>query len=112
MRAQAFVIVFGIPLGLLALALIQPGQLDDLPVLCLWRRLTGRPCFGCGTTHALSALMHGDLQDALHYNRIIAIVVPVGIWIWVAQLRVLWSGKGRPPEAAPTQTNTPKRGGA
>jgi hypothetical protein len=108
LRTQALVIAIGVPFGLLVLALIQPEQLDDLPGLCVWKRLTGRPCFGCGTTHAVSALMHGDLSAAARYNRIIFIVVPVGIWIWLAQLRLLWAT--RTPkltvvEAKPSENN-------
>lgn len=109
MRLQALVIVVGIPLGLLALALIQPGQLDDLPVLCLWRRFTGRTCFGCGITHALSAVMHGDVQGAIRYNRLVTILVPVGVWLWVAQVRVLWTTRSRSTDAAaPTQASPRK----
>src|SRR5436309_856413 len=109
MRAQALVIVLGIPVGLLVLGLIQPEQLDELPGLCLWKRVTGRPCFGCGTTHALSALMHGDLSAAARYNRIVYILVPVGMWIWLAQLRILWTGK--PTSAPPPDTTSPKAKG-
>jgi Protein of unknown function (DUF2752) len=108
LRAQALVIAIGVPLGLLVLALIQPEQLDDLPGLCVWKRVTGRPCFGCGTTHAVSALMHGDLSAAARYNRIVFIVVPVGVWIWLAQLRILWAARTPKPivvEADSSQTN-------
>lgn len=90
LRAQALLIVLGIPLGLLVLSFVTPEQLDDWPGLCLWKRLTGHPCPGCGTTHAVSALMHGDLPAAARYNRIIYVLVPVTLWLWIAQLRVLW----------------------
>lgn len=43
---------------------------------CLFHRLTGCHCPGCGTTRALHALVHGDLLGALHDNAVLVLVLP------------------------------------
>ncbi len=35
---------------------------------CLFRRLTGYDCPGCGTQRAIHAMLHGDFRAAWHYN--------------------------------------------
>ncbi len=92
LRFQARVVVFGLPLGMLVLSLMPPEQLDQLPGLCLWKRLSGHPCPACGTTHALCSVAHGDWSQAGGYNRNVYVLVPALIWIWFAQVRWLWWG--------------------
>ncbi|MBF0313384.1 MAG: DUF2752 domain-containing protein [Oligoflexia bacterium] len=42
--------------------------LDRLPDLCLFHRITGLRCPGCGMTHALVSLSRGDFQSAFYFN--------------------------------------------
>lgn len=35
---------------------------------CVFKRLTGYDCPGCGTQRALHALLHGRIAEAWHYN--------------------------------------------
>jgi hypothetical protein len=71
------------PLALLAL---PTRWLAATPQLCLFRRVTGRPCPGCGMTHALSRLAHGDLPGAWRYNRRVVIVAPLLLGVWTRSL--------------------------
>ena len=89
---QAGVIVLGTLVGVIALALVSPDQLDRLPHWCLWSRLLGHPCPACGTTHALCCLCHGDFRHALSYNRNVIVVAPVLVGVWLGQLRTLRRG--------------------
>jgi len=36
--------------------------------LCMFHRITGLQCPGCGMTRAFHALMHGHISEALEYN--------------------------------------------
>ena len=35
---------------------------------CMFHRMTGLYCPGCGATRALSAMLHGDVKESLHNN--------------------------------------------
>lgn len=51
---------------------------------CLFHEWTGRPCFTCGTTRALTALTHGQAATALRANPL-AVLAVVGAVIWVVR---------------------------
>jgi hypothetical protein len=44
---------------------------------CLWRCVTGWPCAGCGGTRALDSLLRGSATDALLFNPVVVLCVPV-----------------------------------
>jgi hypothetical protein len=96
-RVQALVLLACIAVGLTALRLMSPQQLDQMPQTCLWSRLLGRPCPGCGSLHALSALLHGDLSLAWGYNPNVVLVAPLLVVIAFTQARFLWRSRRRPP---------------
>ncbi len=75
---------FGVGLLLLpiALAVMPVSTLDHTPTLCLWRIATGHECYGCGITHAVVSVLHGNFVEAWQYNRGIVIVMPVLIYLW------------------------------
>jgi hypothetical protein len=85
----AWALVLGIPGGLAILARASPENLNQLPRLCLWSRLFRQPCPACGTLHALCALLHGDLSQALGFNRNVVVLAPLLAWIWFRELGVL-----------------------
>ena len=47
---------------------------------CLFHQLTGLYCIGCGTTRALSALLHGDVAAAFSYNAFMLIWLAWPVW--------------------------------
>ena len=96
-QVQALVLLACIAGGLTVLRLLSPQQLDQLPRLCLWARLLGRPCPGCGTLHALCALLHGNFSQAWSYNPNVVLVVPLLAVVAMAQVRFLWRRWRRPP---------------
>jgi hypothetical protein len=59
-----------------------PTQYGFYPI-CPIHQYTGWLCPGCGMTRALAALMRGNLREALHWNPLIAILVP-GLITWLA----------------------------
>jgi len=62
-------------LGALALRLFPPWRYPIYPA-CPIRALTGWRCPGCGTTHALAAMLAGHWMDAWHYNPMAVVVYP------------------------------------
>ena len=47
-------------------------------------------CPGCGSTRALHALLHGNLQGALHYNFLFTLLAPVAFaWLGFCCYRVI-----------------------
>ena len=83
--AMVFVAVVGL------LFAVDPEQAWYLPP-CLFHRLTGWYCPGCGMTRALHALLHGHLGVALRDNALVTVAVPAGIAWGLWQLRALGTG--------------------
>ncbi|MGW4895235.1 DUF2752 domain-containing protein [Kitasatospora sp. NPDC004240] len=83
------------PLGLLAAGLAGsaylwsrdphlPGQL--LP-FCVWRRVTGLECPGCGGTRMAYDLLHGDLAAAWRDNAVLLLALPLVALLYLTWLR-------------------------
>ena len=44
---------------------------------CVFHRMTGLDCPGCGSLRALHALLHGDFAAALHFNAFLVLSLPL-----------------------------------
>ncbi len=69
---------------------------------CLFHRVTGLYCPGCGTTRALHALSHGRLLAALGYNPLAVLLLPplsYACLCWVVDR--LWGRRLPRPELGP-----------
>lgn len=55
---------------------------------CQLHSLTGLHCPGCGTTRAVHSLLNGNIEQAIAWNPITLIVVPI---LAIALIRSLWS---------------------
>jgi len=64
--------------------------------LCPMLRMTGLKCPLCGGTHAVLALLRGDLPSAVWYNPMVTAAVPVGLWIYLRLVRYCF-GRGPGP---------------
>jgi hypothetical protein len=54
--------------GLVVAGVASPATIEDGPILCPFRLITGLPCPGCGLTRSWVYLAHGQLGDALRAN--------------------------------------------
>lgn len=76
------VVLIGVPLVVLASLLYQPWAHDG-PVICLFRRVTGAPCPGCGMTRSFCALGHGQWRAALGYHPLGPALYAVMLATWL-----------------------------
>lgn len=89
MKSQGNLLLAGIALAAVAtggmfLFLNDPARCAWYPP-CLWHRLTGLYCPGCGSTRALYCLAHGDLAGACQKNLLLVLALPVvGLWLAAA----------------------------
>lgn len=74
--------VFGL-FGAALLHLFDPTENDGLYPTCPFLLMTGLQCPGCGTTRALAALTHGDVLGAISMNLLLAIMLPVLVFLYV-----------------------------
>jgi len=65
-------------LAVLVLMAVPPEVLARGPDLCLWKHLFRiQACPACGSTRALAAFFHGQLTQALAYNRNVLLTGPL-----------------------------------
>ena len=68
-------------------ALVPMSWLEGAPGVCLIKRVTGRPCWGCGMTRAIASLLRGRFRQAVRYNPRVVIVGPLLGYLWLKELR-------------------------
>lgn len=115
-RAVGAVVAAGSAAALTAAFAIGPHAVTHGPDICVFRRLTGLPCPGCGLTRSWVMLAHGDIARAFAFNvvgpvlfAVTVVALVVGGWAvisgrrpaarralgWAAAvLVVLWLGYG------------------
>lgn len=69
--------------GALAVVYKFPPAENTFYPRCMFFEATHLLCPGCGSTRALHALLHLDLQSALHYNALFTALAPV-VLLWLA----------------------------
>ena len=74
-----------LPAGLVTFLFLHQfgGRMAELFPACLFRRMTGFYCPGCGNTRSVLALLHGDIFTSLRYN-----ITPVVLGIVLSLLYV------------------------
>lgn len=75
-----------VTVALLAVSVwIWAGDAVPAQPFCIFRHLTGVPCWGCGMVRVMQLLMHGKMIEALMLNPLsvlACIMVVVGMVIW------------------------------
>lgn len=79
--------------GLLLLYFLADARKGGFPACPFWS-LTKLYCPGCGSQRGLSALLHGDLTDALRYNLLLVAAIPILAFNGYTHLK---KDKQRPP---------------
>jgi hypothetical protein len=69
----------------LAIYLFPPGSFWFYPQ-CLFHKITGLNCPGCGGLRAAHQLLHGHLKEAFALNPLLVLIAPALAWFGVAQV--------------------------
>lgn len=68
--------------------LFDPLESPYMPQ-CLFKRLTGLSCPGCGSQRVLHALLHGNLAAAFRANALLVVSIPAIAWLaWLETRRL------------------------
>ena len=79
-------LVFGI-VGLLFIYLVKPGG-DGIYPKCPTRIFMGLNCPGCGTLRAVHSLLHLNFKEAVKFNLLLVVLLPIliyGITVYLAE---------------------------
>jgi hypothetical protein len=68
-----------IALGLFVVSVYPPTE-NSLYPKCTLHKYTGLHCPGCGLTRSVYSLLHGDVMQALAYNILWPIILPLVLW--------------------------------
>jgi hypothetical protein len=77
-----FFLCIGILLIPVAMYFVPLEWLKNQHSVCLFRNLTGHECWGCGMTRAMFSAIHFKFHDAVNFNRLSPVVIPLLIYIW------------------------------
>ena len=66
---------------------IPTRWIERHPVPCLFTAVLGVRCPGCGMTRAVSCAAHGRFRDALRYNPLVVLVLPLATFEWLRLMR-------------------------
>ena len=78
-------IIFFIIINVMLLTLLYciPINSENLSMICIIKRITGKECWNCGMTRAFLSVLHLDLKTAYQYNSKVLIVFPLTIGIYL-----------------------------
>ena len=65
------------------LYLVPLDWLSKQNTICLFKNIFGIDCYGCGITRAVLSGLHFNFEDAINYNIMVVIVLPLLIYIWI-----------------------------
>ncbi len=83
-----------VPISSSILYTYSPKQHSYIP--CPFNWLTDLHCPGCGATRCTHALLHGDIRQALAYNSLFVIMLPLIGYVTVRMVIELWTDKTAP----------------
>lgn len=71
--------------------MFMPAAMWHLPP-CLFHKVTGLYCPGCGGTRAIIAFLHGEFVQSLRYHPLVPYAAVLGGWFMISQTVERMSG--------------------
>ena len=94
------VLTAAVACGLAVFHVFDPAQHTFFPP-CLFHKLTGWDCAGCGGQRALHQLLHGHLLVAFRLNPLVFVLLPLLLYWLVLKLRANLTGKPEHQQTLP-----------
>lgn len=88
------VIIVAVWAVLVAVVIAMQAHTGQVFYLCLFKRMTGLPCPGCGAARGAWALLHGEVFAAWNYNPLLFTLL--GIWVILLAIRLVFARTIRP----------------
>jgi hypothetical protein len=79
-RKISFLLILALPV---LLYVIPVDWYNKEYTLCLFKNIFGIDCYGCGITRAILSAIKFDFVDAMNYNKMVIIVLPILIYTWL-----------------------------
>jgi hypothetical protein len=70
----------------LTLLILPATFFDEGQSICISVLLLDKQCYACGMTRAVQHLIHFDFNAAANYNKLVFIVVPLGIYTVISEI--------------------------
>ena len=103
-KVRPFVVLvsaIGVAAGVAILFWFNPTRYGFYP-FCAFYRSTGLLCPGCGSLRALHQLLHGHIVQAIHFNALLVLSLPLLIVLGMRECLNRWQGKRAPFTVSPT----------
>jgi hypothetical protein len=85
-RQLRFLEITGILLIPVIMFIVPLDWIREQHSVCLFKMFTGHECIGCGMTRAVLSVIHFRFEDAFYFNKLVIIVFPLLIYIWLKTL--------------------------
>ncbi len=99
-RGTLLVLAGGLAAGLLVTLYCVPPTPNSFYPGCPFHTMTGLHCPGCGTTRALYSALHGQWSQAVRFNALSFVVLPLvafslfrSLWVWMWELPARGAGR-------------------
>jgi hypothetical protein len=84
-RVTSFALLAGLAAGGIYLLVRNPPSAYPWLPSCVFHRVTGLYCPGCGSTRALHHLVHGRIGEALRFNPLMVLSIPFLSYLWLRE---------------------------
>jgi hypothetical protein len=85
-RSLRYIKLTGLLVLPILLYFVPPDRFNEKYTICLFKNIFGHECYGCGMTRAVISAIRFDFDAAYNYNKLIVIVLPLLIYVWIKLL--------------------------